>query len=152
MVGNAGGHLMELQALEAAFEGHTVFYVTDRRPWTRAMQKKKPVHLLPGFGFIPWPVLRLILRITVSFPVVLWLWLRLRPDCVLSTGAELAIPAFWIGKMFGAKTVYVECFTRVHAPSRAGRIVLPVTDVFLSQQPEMTRWDPERIGYEGCIL
>lgn len=60
-----------------------------------------------------------------------------RPDLIVSSGAAVAVPFFLVGKLFGAKTVYVEVFDRVDAPTLTGRLVRRITDLFVVQWPEM---------------
>ena len=65
-----------------------------------------------------------------------------RPDLIVSSGAAVAVPFFLVGKLMGAKTVYIEVFDRVDAPTLTGRLVRRFTDLFVVQWPEMTRVYP----------
>ncbi|MBK5218730.1 MAG: UDP-N-acetylglucosamine--LPS N-acetylglucosamine transferase [Thermoleophilia bacterium] len=60
---------------------------------------------------------------------------RERPDVILSTGAALAFPFFLVGKLFGARLVYVESMTRTDALSLTGGLVYPLSDAFFVQWP-----------------
>lgn len=60
-----------------------------------------------------------------------------RPDLIISSGAAPAIPFFWIGKLFGAKTIYIEVFDRIDTKTVAGKMCYPVTDKFIVQWEEM---------------
>lgn len=60
-----------------------------------------------------------------------------RPDLIVSSGAAVAVPFFAIGKLLGAKTVYVEVFDRADEPTLTGRLVRRMTDLFVVQWPEM---------------
>ena len=62
-----------------------------------------------------------------------------KPDLIISSGAAPAIPFFWIGKIMGAKTIYIEVFDRIDAPTIAGKICYPVTDRFIVQWDEMKK-------------
>ena len=42
---------------------------------------------------------------------------------------------FWLGKLFGARTVYIEVIDRVDSRTLTARLVFPVTDAFLAQDP-----------------
>ncbi len=59
-----------------------------------------------------------------------------RPDLIISSGAAVAVPFFLIGKMLGAKCVYVEVFDRVDRPTMTGRMLNGVADLFVVQWPE----------------
>ncbi len=40
---------------------------------------------------------------------------RYRPRAVVTTGAGVAVPFAWIGRLAGARIVYVESFTRIES-------------------------------------
>lgn len=59
-----------------------------------------------------------------------------RPDLIVSSGAAVAVPFFLIGKLLGAKCVYVEVFDRVDKSTLTGRMLNGVADLFIVQWPE----------------
>jgi beta-1,4-N-acetylglucosaminyltransferase len=71
---------------------------------------------------------------------------RERPDLIISSGAGVAVPFFLIGKLFGAKTVYIEVFDRVNAPTLTGRLVRHMSDLFVVQWPEMEQIYPGSVN------
>ncbi len=73
-----------------------------------------------------------------------------RPDVILSTGAALAFPFFLIGKLFGARLVYVESMTRTDALSLTGRLVYPLADAFFVQWPAAAK--RKRARFAGRLL
>ncbi|MDS8186378.1 PssD/Cps14F family polysaccharide biosynthesis glycosyltransferase, partial [Streptococcus pneumoniae] len=68
------------------------------------------------------------------------------PDIIVSSGAAVAVPFFYLGKIFGAKTVYIEVFDRIDAPTMTGKLVYPVTDRFIVQWEEMKKVYPKAIN------
>src|SRR5262249_9202884 len=62
-----------------------------------------------------------------------------RPDAILSTGAALAFPFFLVGKLYGAKLVFVESLTRTSRLSLTGRLVYPLADIVFVQWPDAVR-------------
>ena len=73
-----------------------------------------------------------------------------RPDVILSTGAGVAVPFFFVGKFFNARLVYVESVTRVNRPSLTGKLVQRLCDRFFVQWPEAAT--SRRMEYVGNIL
>ena len=70
--------------------------------------------------------------------VLAWRTLRrLRPRVLLTTGAGVAVPFAWLGRVTGVKIVYVESFTRIEGPSLTGRLVGPIANRTYVQWPEM---------------
>ena len=74
-----------------------------------------------------------------------------RPDVIISSGAAVAVPFFYLGKLFGAKTVYIEVFDRIDAPTLTGKLVYPVTDKFIVQWEEMKKVYPKAINLGGIF-
>ena len=71
---------------------------------------------------------------------------REKPDLIISSGAAVAVPFFWLGKLFGAKTIYIEVFDRIDKPTMSGKMVYPVTDRFIVQWEEMKKVYPKAIN------
>ena len=91
-------------------------------------------------------------RMAKAYIWALLILARERPDVVLSTGSEIAIPFLWIGKLVGAKTAYVESWCRVRTRSGTGPLVYPVADLFLVQWPEVLNLYGPKARYEGGLL
>ena len=93
-----------------------------------------------------YPTNRNILNL-IRNTAVAWKVLRKeKPDVILSTGAAVAVPFFYLGKLFGAKLVYIEVFDRIDKPTLTGKLVYPITDVFVVQWEEMKRVYPRAIN------
>jgi len=149
LVANAGGHLAELQAVEAAWEGHDFFYVTQRYPWTRNL---KPACLTPGVDVRKMPTLKVLAMLAMATFVVAWVWARRRPDVIVTTGGEIALPALWLGKVIRAKTIFIESYARTAGLSLAARAVTPVADEIFVQHQEQAEASGGRYRYAGSVL
>jgi beta-1,4-N-acetylglucosaminyltransferase len=142
LVCSHGGHLTELLEVMEAFEGHEIVFVTYDSARTRRLENK---YLLPNIGTNPF-------RMAVAFATIWRILWREKPDAIVSTGAEIAIPAFYIAKVLGIKTIFIEAWTRVYKPTGTGRIVYPVADVFLVQWEELLPSYGPKARYEGGVL
>ena len=67
---------------------------------------------------------------------------RERPTHLLSTGAAVAVPFFYVGRLKGARLIYIEVFDRIDTPTLTGRIVRPITQHFMVQWAEQLRLYP----------
>jgi UDP-N-acetylglucosamine:LPS N-acetylglucosamine transferase len=76
---------------------------------------------------------------------------RLRPCVLLTTGAGVAVPFAWVGRMHGAKVVYVESLTRIDRPSLSCRLIAPVASRVYGQWPELAQAMP-RARFVGSVL
>lgn len=68
-----------------------------------------------------------------------------KPDVIISSGAAVAVPFFYLGKLFGAKLVYIEVFDRIDKPTLTGKLVYPIVDKFIVQ------WDEQKKVYPKAI-
>ena len=75
-----------------------------------------------------------------------WLALRIlrseRPDLIVSSGAAVAVPFFWLGRLFGARTAFVEVIDRIDSASLTGRLVRRPATIVLLQWEEQVRFYP----------
>ena len=145
LVCSHGGHLTQIKMLAPALEGHERFLVTYRCARTETMAARERVYLLTNIGTNPW-------RMALAFFQALKILLRERPDVVISTGAEIAIPFSWVGKLLGAQVVYIETWSRIRTRSGTGPLVYPVADLFLVQSPEVLRFYGPKACYEGSLV
>jgi len=76
---------------------------------------------------------------------------RMRPLVFVTTGAGVAVPFVWIGRLFGARVVYVETLARVEGPSLSFRLVAPLVSRVYVQWPELLRAIP-KARYSGTVV
>jgi beta-1,4-N-acetylglucosaminyltransferase len=99
---------------------------------------------------------------TDSLPVAAWRTLhslaqlvpilrQVRPQAVLANGPSVAVPAALLGKLLGARIIYVESASRVQRMSTSGRIVYPFADLFIVQWPALQARYRKAI-YAGRLL
>mgnify|MGYP002860287182 CR=1 FL=1 len=74
-----------------------------------------------------------------------------KPDLIISTGAAAAVPFFYIGKLYGAKLIYIEVFDRIDHSTMTGRMIYPIADKFIVQWEEMKKVYKKSI-YLGSIF
>ncbi len=143
LVCSPGGHFVEVLQLVEAFEGHPVFFLTYDE---KATTGRKNAYYISNFARRPISLIAATLKIVYIF-------LKERPGVLFSTGAEIAIPAFFVGKfLFGAKLIYLECSAQVYRRSLTGRWVYPITDLFLVQwEPLLSQYGP-RARYVGGLI
>lgn len=133
---SAGGHLAQLIQLEPWYRDHEVVWMTFDLP--------DAVGLLAG-SEVAWahhPTTRNFKNLVRNTLLALREVRRLRPHLVISSGAAIAVPAFYVGKLFGARTIYIEVVDRIDTRTLTARLVSPVTDLFLAQDESQVRLFP----------
>ncbi len=126
---SAGGHLAQLLRLEPWYRHHEVRWVTFDLPDAISLLDDQPV------VWAHHPTTRNVKNLLRNGLLAIREIRQMRPDLIVSSGAAIAVPFFWIGKLFGAKTVYVEVIDRIDTRTLTARLVSPVTDLFLAQDP-----------------
>lgn len=76
--------------------------------------------------------------------------LKIKPELIVSTGAGIAIPTCILGKILGKKIVFIESFARIDFPSRTGKFMYKVADIFIVQHKSLLKYYPKAI-YGGWI-
>src|SRR3972149_10822459 len=137
-----GGHLTEILQLMEAFKGYDVFFITYEGIRSRNIEKKYTKRNLAKN-----PLLFLM-----SMPKIFWILIRERPDLIISTGCEIAIPVFYIAWTLRIKTMFIESLCRVKEPSLTGKIVYPVSGVFLVQWKQLLNKFGKKAQYWGSIF
>lgn len=142
---SSGGHLYELLALRDGWAPEDRHWVTFDTPDARSLLGGETV--THAFH----PTNRNIPNLMGNTLLALRLLRRLRPRAVLTTGAGVAIPFCWLGRLFGARIVYIESFARIDGPSLTGRLVHPVATDFFVQWPKVQRFY-RKAQYRGALF
>ena len=146
-IASSGGHLAEINQLKEISEEYDSFLITEQNDFDEAhicsrvyhvsKQNRKEVLSLPKF-------------------VALWfkspkLFLKEKPDCIITTGALICYPICCIAKMFHRKVVYIESFARFNTGSLTGKLMYNVADLFIVQSEYLLDIYPKAV-YCGCIF
>ena len=78
------------------------------------------------------------------------IYFRYKPTVIISTGSYIAVPLFICGKLFGAKTLYIESNAKVYTKSSTGKLVEKFSDKIYVQWPEMLSVYPQA-EYHGVL-
>ena len=131
LVCSTGGHLLQLHALRAAWQGTNRAWITFDKSDARSLLAGEQVFF--AFGPTNRNVGNLLRNLKLAFRLVR----RLRPRVIVTTGAGVAVPFCWIGRLHGAKVVYVESLSRIDGPSLSCRLIAPVASRIYAQWPEL---------------
>ncbi|MBJ7523487.1 PssD/Cps14F family polysaccharide biosynthesis glycosyltransferase [Lactiplantibacillus plantarum] len=137
LVGSSGGHLTHLYMLKQLWEKEDRFWVT--------FPKEDANYLLSNEKTYDcyFPTNRNIKNLVKNTFLAIKVLMKEKPDLIISSGAAVAVPFFYVGKILGIKTVYIEVFDRMDKPTLTGKIVYPVTNLFIVQWEEMKKVYPK---------
>ena len=142
-VASAGGHFQQLMALRPGFDEQTVTYMTTLEG-LGAQFGAAPEVLVPDCNAsTPIAVLK-------CMAVIGWHMVRLRPDVVITTGALPGLIAIFWGRVFRARTLWVDSVANAEGLSTSGRMARRLAHLTLSQWPEVA--SATGTSYKGSVL
>lgn len=145
LVGSSGGHLTHLYMLKPFWEHKDRFWVTFDKEDARGILKNERMY---SCYFPTNRNLKNLIRNTI----VAWKVLgKEKPDLLISSGAAVAVPFFYLAKLMGKKLIYIEVFDRINKPTMTGKMVYPIVDVFIVQWEEQMRVYPKAINLGGIF-
>jgi len=151
VISSEGGHLVEALNLLKGFKGHEMFLVTYK---VFHVENFKDDRIKRSY-YLRMGATNLILFFnTILNSIRLFLiFIKEKPRVLYSTGSEIAIPAFYIGKLFfGTKLIFVETITKVTEGSKTGRFVYPVTDLFIVPWKELLGAYGKKAKFMGQLI
>jgi UDP-N-acetylglucosamine:LPS N-acetylglucosamine transferase len=92
----------------------------------------------------PMKVFRVFLRCTKAI-------FTERPNVVISTGAALGCISCFLGKLIGAKVIWIDSIANVEQLSLSGRMVRYIADLFLTQWPDLAQ-KYSHVEYIGPLI
>ena len=149
-ISSTGGHLTELLEMSDLFKDYDTSIVTEKTKSNMYLKDKyKNVYYLV-YGtksHIFTYFFKFIFNIFKSF----YLFLKIRPDVVVTTGTHTAVSMCYIAKLFRKKVIFIETLANRNTKTMAGKLVYPIADYFLVQWKSMLELYPKAI-YIGFIF
>jgi UDP-N-acetylglucosamine:LPS N-acetylglucosamine transferase len=145
LVCSPGGHLQQLATLRHVWDDYTRAWVTLDKSDARSLLQDERVIFAHG------PTERNLGNLARNVVLAARVLRELRPEVVITTGAALAVPFAWVGRLCGARIVFIESLSRITKPSLALRLSSPALDRIYVQWPEL-RAAVRRSRFVGSML
>lgn len=88
-----------------------------------------------------------------NFLEAFFILLRSRPQVIVSTGAEIAIPVALLGRfLFGARLIHLETAVHPRKVSLTGKLLYPFCHRFFIQWPEACALVGKKAEYAGRVF
>jgi UDP-N-acetylglucosamine:LPS N-acetylglucosamine transferase len=143
LVASAGGHWEQLMLLLPSFQDHQLVFVSTMA----GLAESAGV----GATIVIHDCNRDRRAAMVRCALQLWSIVRSeRPEIVVSTGAAPGLLALIIGKLFGARSVWIDSVANAERLSMSGLIAGKVADVWLTQWRHLAA--PKGPHYIGTLL
>lgn len=150
-ISSMGGHLTELMQLKSIFKNYDYMIITEKHKSTvglKSRYKSKIDYLKAGNKD---HMLKYIFIIPYNIIKSLKLFLKFKPDVIVTTGAHTSVMMCYIAKIFRKKVIYIESFANVKTKTLSGRLVYPISDIFIVQWHSMLKLYPKAV-YGGWIF
>lgn len=150
-ISSTGGHFNELKQVFPVSEHYDYYIVTEKDRTTEKLTNqygKKISYLWYGTRK---KIVSYSFKLLYNCFKSLWIYIKVRPKIIISTGAHTAGPMCCIGKLFGSKIIFIETFANRTTKTITGRIVYHFADVFIVQWKEMLELYPKAIYFDGGV-
>ena len=149
-ISSTGGHFNELQQLRPLFSKYDYHIITEKDKTNEHLKEiyKDKISYLP-YGTRS----KLFSYIFKYFYIIIksmYLFIKIRPKYIVTTGTHTAGPICYFGKLLGSKIIYIETFANRNTKTATGRLVYPIADLFIVQWEEMKKLYPKAV-YGGSI-
>lgn len=150
-ISSTGGHLSELLQLKPLFKKYDYHIITEKTSSTINLKDKygdKISFLIYGTKHY---MLSYLWKVPVNIFKSLYLYFKIRPKVVITTGAHTAVWMCYIAKLFRSKIIYIETLANIESKTLSGKLVYPIADKFIVQWESMKKLYPKAI-YGGWIF
>ncbi len=148
LISSSGGHFEELLTLAPLSEYYKTFIVTEKTKYNKKDTRIDYFTLQVNrkqLSFIP--------RFICIFFKSLLVYIKERPDVIISTGVLAAIPMMMIGHFFKKKIIFIESFAKITSPTQTGAFVYKkkIADRFYVQWESMKEFYPDALFLGGVF-
>lgn len=142
-IASGGGHWVQLLRLRAAWADCDVTY---------ASVHASSADEVPGARYFTFVDVsrRSLWRVPVVIVQMLWLVLRVRPQVIITTGAMPPLLALILGRLIGARTLWIDSIANSEQLSGSGAIAGRVAHQVITQWPELAQDNAP--AYWGSVL
>ena len=141
-ISSTGGHLVEMMQLKDMFNNYDYHIITEKTKSNLKLKdkyKERIDFLVYGTKdhFLVYPF-KLLYNCFKS----LFLYIKIHPDYIITTGAHTAGPICCIGKLLGSRIIYIETFANITTKTITGKFIYLFADKFIVQWESMKKLYP----------
>lgn len=142
LISSSGGHYEQLKRLSVMGEKNDIFWVTEKTNYAA----RADYYLVQTGGKDVFFIFKMIINLYKS----LIIWLKEKPDYIITTGTMVVIPLCLIAKLFKRKVIYIETFACAYDGTRTGKFLYKHVDLFIVQWEELLKVYPDAV-FGGSI-
>lgn len=153
-IASTGGHLTELLMLKDMFNKYDYHIVTEKTKDNLILKDKYNKHvsfLISGTYTTKLAKIIYPFKLLLNTIKSLFIYIKIRPKYIISTGAHTSGPMCLIGHILGSKIIFIETFANSNTKSKTGSIIYKFADLFIVQWESMLELYPNAT-YGGWIF
>lgn len=131
--------------LKPLMDKYDSFIITEKTTYKVEVKNEK-IYYLHQVNRKEW---NFPLEMIINFFMSLFIFIKERPDVVITTGVLAMIPMCLLAKACRKKLIYIESFAKVNTPTQTGKIMYKYADQFYVQWPQMKEIYPNAIYLGG---
>lgn len=143
-ISSTGGHLNELLQLKPLIKKYDSYIITEKTKSNLSLRDK-----FDNVSYLVYGTKKNLFTYFFKFGFnilkSLYLYIKIRPSIIITTGTHTAVPMCYIGKLFRSKIIYIETFANRKTKTVAGRLVYPIADTFIVQWESMLDLYPKAV-------
>ena len=146
LISSSGGHFEQLLMLRKLAENNEIFIVTEK---TKYNKKDKKINYF--VNQVNRKETLFLLKMALILIKSLYIFIKEKPDVIISTGVLSSIPMMFIGHLFNKKVIYIESFAKISSPTMTGNLIYKhkIADRFYVQWENMLEFYPDAICKGG---
>lgn len=145
-IASTGGHFEQLMMLKPLMDKYDNFIITEKTDYSVNKENRKVYYLTQ----VNRNEIMFIFKMIINTLKSLRLFIKEKPEVIISTGALSTIPMCLIGKLFRRKLIFIESFAKVNSPTLTGKLLYKFADQFYVQWEQMKEHYPNAI-FKGGI-
>lgn len=142
-VASPGGRWAELRVLASIFDDADIYFASSQNARELGVDPQRYLKTAHLNLYSLWKLPLCIAQFVRAMIVI-------RPDVVISTGAAPGLIAIALGRLMGAKSIWVESLISVEELSLSGRFAGLFSDMWLTQWEQLST--PRGPYYKGSLL
>ena len=142
LVSSSGGHWEQLQKLQPLTDKYEGIYITEKTKFPAQADYFMIQTDLKDKLMLP--------KMLINGFKAIVIWIRERPDFVITTGTMVAYPFYLLSILLRKKFIFIETFGRANMATVAGRLMEKHSDLFIVQWESQVKHYKKAV-YGGCL-
>lgn len=142
---SSGGHYEQLLMLRPLMSKYRSFIITEKTAYKAVADGEKMYYMKQVNRkeklFVP--------AMLINAFKSLYIFIKERPDVVITTGVLAMIPMCLLAKIFRKKLIYIESFAKITSPTETGKLLYKYADRFYVQWESMKAYYPNAVCLGG---